>query len=282
MKSTLGLTLALLILASCGGTENAGDELTDGERAYLRTQAIAKCKSDSEANLQSYIADSNNAFGTSDYYRNKTWKYEWKVSGGSATKTMKLTSWKQDANNLYFINTIENEGTTSYQFIKITKPVNKVMIEELRDRYCITQSVKDTVGYSSFSSSSASYQIVARTQTSSTEDQKTTDKFSFSSNYPAYFSAFNESKKIEKITRETDVIASTTTYTGTLTVAADEAPAHVNYNNYTSYGVKYCIVKPGTGGSYTYGIPYELNCEATVAEFNPEELCRVNAANCSF
>jgi hypothetical protein len=68
------------------------------------------------------------------------------------------------------------------------------MIEELRDRYCITQSVKDTVGYSSFSSSSASYQIVARTQTSSTEDQKTTDKFSFSSNYPAYFSAFNESK----------------------------------------------------------------------------------------
>lgn len=282
MIKSLGLVISLIVLPSCGGTEKAGDKLSPDEIAYLRTQAITKCKGDTQNDLLNYIATSNNAFGTSEYYRNKTWKYEWKVSGGSAPKTMKLTSWKQDSNYLYFINTIDIEGTISYQFIKITKPVNKEMIEELRDRYCVAHSTKETAGNVSFSASSASFQTIVTTPSTSTENQRTTDRFSFSAGLPAYFSVFNESKTIEKIKIETDTVSSTTEYTGTLTAAADEAPAFNLYSTYNTYNVKYCVVKPGTGGSYNFGIPYELNCEATAAEFDPQELCRVNASNCSF
>ncbi len=277
MRKKFSLILMSLILGACGGTENVGDKLSQEELDYLRTRAIAQCEADTEDDLQNFIKTSNNAFGTSDYYRNKTWKYEFKEGTGSASTSATISSWKQDNNNLYFLIISQSGTSETLQFLKISKAVNQAMFEKLRELHCIAKANRDTTGNSSLSSTTASYQKVVRNSYSTTEDKQISDRYTFNSSLPAYFSTYKVTSKLETIKKEDNTVTSTKNFTGTLVTTTD-ITLNLRYQDYTS--ATFCVVE----SSSSYAIPYTLNCAPAPSDFNKDELCRVSldTNNCSF
>lgn len=268
--------MGLILLTACGGSEDAGHRLTQPEIDYLRAIAAAKCKNDSELNLRQFIKTSNDAFGTSEYYRNRTWKYEWKEGSGTPTRTATITSWKQDANNLYFIITTEFDGATTYRFLKIDKPTNTAMFEKLRDLYCVAKADSATVNRASFAATTAMYKVVKQSPDTTTHDKLLTDQFNFNSSLPAFFAYYKQNRTQEKVELATREVSANKTFTGTLTSSGDVEPARNLYTNYPA-GTQYCIVQNNT----SYDLPYDFKCDPTPAQFDPQELCRTSTI-CNF
>lgn len=254
--------MALFLLAACGGTENIGDKLSAEEIKYLQSKSVAQCKTDTEDDYSRFLSDSNAMFGSGNFVRNKSWKYELK-SDTTVLEEHKITVWKQDLNNIYFIVTITPlAGLSTYKFIKIEKAKNKAMVEEFRNLYCATKANPSTMANTTLSDTRGWFKSTLRSTYSPTQDQQVTTTNTYYSTLPAYFSFYASTQTTETITKETGVISATKKSTGTLVAIADEAPINGVYSGYATNITTFCEMIPAASPAVIkYPLPYVLDCQ---------------------
>ncbi len=268
MKLLLIFIILALGLSACNDTVEGFNELTEEEKENLRQRYSAQCLADSEERFDDIKTASDEQFDESSdthFARNKAWTYELKLTPvppatSTASETQKIIVWKTTPTAVYFIIKKDLNSVVYYRFLKISKTTNDLMFDDIKSKNC-AKTVTLTLG-----SSSSTVEVETETAISSTESQLLTRTYTYPHSMLAYFSAFKETRKIEKLNEDRKV-TSTTNYTGTLTVATSEVPTYDLYTDYPS-DTQYCTVTNSAGPSYT--IPYTEDC---VTGFTPTELC---------
>lgn len=254
MKTTF-LAIFLLALVGCRKEEGVWDQLTEEERLALQNRAKNKCLNDTKSHFEAFKKYSNEKFyGPLAYEDGVTFNHSFK-NGSSETDSHKITLWRSTETDAYFL--VEINGTiTEYQFVKIPKATNELMIDRLQARAC-----DEDDDYFSLSTNSKSYVVITKNT-----KYETTYTLTYAHDLLAYFSRYKESRKKQELDSNMKPTGTPTTLTGTLSKPVTEAniPRYQTYSEYVASGVttKLCLVN-------TDSFPYDVICDISGATTFP-------------
>lgn len=257
MKYTsLVLMSALLLSVSCETVKEAGNTLTDDERAYLAQQALIKCRADTDKTIEDFQADS--AAAIMDFERDNAWKYEYKKDS-TVVDTTSVSVWKVSSPNLYLRLNITEDGTTYNKFIKIRVDDNSQMLKTLQTMKCetITTVKSRTVSFGSTTATTTIEDLRINGDEADTFVDAST-VYHFNTSLPAYY-GFLDRVKTKKTLDEDGKVTKTETFTYAVTKNTNPSAQNDDFTTYSNK--KYCMVTIKTVASpNVFDFPYALTC----------------------
>jgi hypothetical protein len=247
----------LILICSCQETLQVGNKLTEAERNELATRGYNKCISDTSSVFQTFYENSNESM--LDYYRNKSWKFEYKKDS-TVIETSYFYVWKVTSTAVYLrLKLLENGVTTNY-FIKVDATQNQEMVKNVQVLKC--QKTYDVT----YSSSSLNVNIdEARAAEDATTESSAETDYRFSSSYPAFFSTLDKLRTKRIYDNGSQSVKKTETYDYILTAISDVSqPA--TYDDATIINRKFCSIKstapvaPNTFNSYSLPFDFKSTC----------------------
>lgn len=257
------LTLLLMIafctsfLTSCEENVQAGGDLTDAERQYLRERAATKCLSETASEYKELYNDMVTNMLT--YARNYAWKIEQKRTQNSSTQivfTHTLAVWKVDPPHIYY--RMRREGgssTTNTVYYKMSTTDNIDMVLNIQKLECDKTYVV---------SGNVTQQIVTINDPRQSEEADkyfdVSTEYRINESYPAFFSNYN--KKITRTNLDANFkVTSTVIDEWTITPITNPAAQVEPYTNSTYVNRMYCIVPFTANTPYnTYAFPFTETC----------------------
>jgi hypothetical protein len=234
LKRLLLFSLTVLTLG-CNESRNVWNELSQAEKDELQRRYAEKCNTDKAPTFATWKRESNLAFTSGDYARNKMLKAEFKATG--TTYTSKLQVWRQTPNDLYFLVFNEDSGTSLY-FLRINRAQNEAIINDLQQDHCKQYYDPTNVG------SSGPFSATLKFERPAAGGKKTeyTDAYSMSFSFPAYFLSYHLSRT-EKLLRTDGTTESTKSWTSArLTWVTDADAGTLDPNPGTYAGANFCTV----------------------------------------
>lgn len=263
------LAVILVLFFGCNSTEQIGNRLTADEIEYLRSQAAAKCVSQTNSDYADFIADSNSAM--LDYERNQIqWNYTYKYNG-TLSRTHKIYVWKVTSSAVYF-RILTDETTPKNIYIKYSKTANNDLMRSIQEDDCAQ-------GLYEASANSSSVTLTQNDENFSRQDvdvqYKINRSYAFASSFPGLFGNLKLTYKKQLYDNSDKPTTATTDLYEITAVAKVDQPSTV-YNDNAYYGTQpnryYCLLKSANPvGAATYRrytvVPIDLT-NPTGSSFN--------------
>lgn len=248
--------LGLLSFTACEESVQSGDELTPGEREYIRRRAAEKCINNSNGDIEDFYKNSNNKM--LDFQRNDTWELKYS-KGETEIDTSYLYVWKVDPPIVYFRLRLEDGSSFSNQYIKFDTTTNEEMVLNLQNQGCT--ETDDNLSYTLGNSRITVKRELPRVTEDSETESETDISYTFESGYPAFIGVYNrtETKRFYD-EDDDDTVTKTDKFTYTIKRISDVAqPATFDDSDVANR--EYCVVKYTNASPLnTYTFPFELTC----------------------
>ncbi len=256
MKKILFISL-LALLAACQEEKPIWDQLSNDERAAVRTQARAECVSSNQTRFNA-IKNSTGFFQSTAWQRNKAFKHE--LKNGEAVDTLnEIQVWKQDkvANVVYlWVKQTKGAALDSF-FLRLTKAQHDKMVTDLLNDLC-DRKITATA------STNPLPVTKTYTQTASPNKREFTDTYGLQiDETPFIAGTYRLTRKIVTKKIADDSVVSTLNLASTFTSVAEPEVLGSNPN---SYATIYCdIVEPAVTIPETpYPLPYSYTCQSSL------------------
>lgn len=248
--------LGLLSFTACEESVQSGDELTQGERDYIRRRAAEKCISSSNDDIEDFYKNSNNKM--LDFQRNDTWELKYS-KGDTEIDTSYLYVWKVEPPIVYFRFRLEDGSSFKNQYIKFDTTANEEMVKNLQDQGCT--ETDERLSYTLGSGRITVKRELPRVTEDSETESETDLSYTFESGYPAFIGVYNRSETKRFYDKDDDdTVTKTDKFTYAIKRISDvEQPA--TFDNADVANREYCVVKYTNASPLnTYAFPFELTC----------------------
>ena len=251
MKKICGLFLLLALVVSCKSEEGVWNELTDGEKDYVRQRDTEQCLEETAETFLNFRNNTTVMYNPGSLYqRERSFTSKLNDSANNVSEERLIRIWKNtDTYIIFYVE--ETIGTNlTKQFIRVAKTENDTMITALQTAYC-----GHTLEYGAASETgpvTATKTVSANISSGGRRETKYTYNYAFSE--IAFWENYRKTVTLTEFDIN-NVQTTTKTFTSVLTENANPVLLPTDYTTLTS---ALCYIDTAT-----YNLPYALKCDGT-------------------